>query len=73
VRARALEEIWFGWVNFQVLCQTQAGFGHKEGADPKVAADQSGHAIGFAVDTYTESDLVSRREAVTKKRGKPRC
>jgi hypothetical protein len=32
----------------------------------KVAADQRGHAIGVAIDTYTESDLESRREAVTK-------
>jgi hypothetical protein len=41
-------------------------FGHKEGLDPKVAADQRGHAIGLAIDTYTDSDLESRREAVTK-------
>ena len=34
--------------------------------DPKVAADQRGHAIGVAIDTYTESDLESRIEAVTK-------
>jgi len=34
--------------------------------DPKVAADQRGHAIGVAIDTYTESDLKSRLEAVTK-------
>jgi hypothetical protein len=29
-----------GWVNFQVLRRTQASLGHKEGVDPKVAADQ---------------------------------
>ena len=61
-----LEEIGLGWVNFQVLRRTQASLGHKEGVDPKVAADQRGHAIGVAIDTYTESDLESRREAVTK-------
>jgi hypothetical protein len=61
-----LEEIGLGWINFQVLRQTQASLGHKEGVDPKVAADQRGHAIGVAIDTYTESDLESRREAVTK-------
>jgi hypothetical protein len=44
----------------------QASLGHKEGVDPKVAADQRRHAIGVAIDTYTESDLESRREAVTK-------
>ena len=61
-----LEEIGLGWINFQVLRRTQASLGHKEGVDPKVAADQRGHAIGVAIDTYTESDLESRREAVTK-------
>jgi len=61
-----LEEIGLGWINFQVLRRTQASLGHKEGLDPKVAADQRGHAIGVAIDTYTESDLESRREAVTK-------
>jgi len=49
-----------------VIRRTQASLGHKEGVDPKVAADQRGHAIGVAVDTYTESDPESRREAVTK-------
>ena len=53
-------------VNFQVLRRTQASLGHKEGVDPKVAADQRGHAIGVAIDTYTESDLESRWEVVTK-------
>jgi hypothetical protein len=53
-------------VNFQVLRRTQASLSHKEGVDPKVAADQRGHAIGVAIDTYTESDIESRREAVTK-------
>jgi integrase len=63
---RKLDDIGLGWVNFQVLRRTQASLGHKEGVDPKVAADQRGHAIGVAIDTYTESDLESRREAVTK-------
>lgn len=61
-----LVEIGLGWINFQVLRRSQASLGHKEGVDPKVAADQRGHAIGVAIDTYTESDLESRREAVTK-------
>jgi hypothetical protein len=63
---KKLDEIGLGWVNFQVLRRTQASLGHKEGVDPKVAADQRGHAIGVAIDTYTESDLESRLEAVTK-------
>lgn len=63
---KKLEGIGLGWVNFQVLRRTQASLGHKEKIDPKVAADQRGHGIGVAIDTYTESDLESRREAVTK-------
>jgi hypothetical protein len=63
---KKLGNIGLGWVNLQVLRRTQASLGHKEGVDPKVAADQRGHAIGVAIDTYTESDLESRREAVTK-------
>lgn len=61
-----LEKVGLGWVNFQVLRRTQASLGHKEGIDPKVAADQRGHAIGVAIDTYTKTDLESRREAVTR-------
>jgi hypothetical protein len=30
-----------------------------------VAADQRGHGIGVAIDTYTMTDLESRRQAVT--------
>ena len=59
-----LEKIGLGWVNFQVLRRTQASLGHKEGVDPKVAADQRGHAIGVAIDTYTTTDLESRHQAV---------
>ena len=60
-----LEKVGLGWVNFQVLRRTQASLGHKEGIDPKVAADQRGHAIGVAIDTYTLTDVESRRKAVT--------
>lgn len=60
-----LEKIGLGWVNFQVLRRTQASLGHEEGIDPKVAADQRGHAIGVAIDTYTQTDLASRRRAVS--------
>jgi integrase len=63
---KKLEGVGLGWVNFQVLRRTQASLSHKEGVDPKVSADQRGHAIGVAIDTYTSSDLESRREAVTK-------
>ena len=37
---KKLDEIGLGWVTFQVLRRTQASLGHKEGVDPKVAAEQ---------------------------------
>ncbi len=64
--AVAFDQGGLGWVNFQVLRRTQASLGHNAGVDPKVAADQRGHGIGVAIDTYAESDLGSRRLAVTK-------
>lgn len=39
---------------------------HDLKVDPKVAADQRGHKIGVAIDTYTQTDNASRLEAVTK-------
>ncbi len=63
---KRLEKVGLGWVNFQVLRRTQASLGHKAGLDPKVAADQRGHAIGVAIDTYIKTDLESRHAAVTK-------
>lgn len=58
--------VGLGWVNFQVLRRTQASLGHDEKVDPKVAADQRGHALGVAINTYTESDQASRMAAVKK-------
>jgi integrase len=60
-----LEKIELGWVNFQVLRRTQASLGHKEGVDPKAAADQRGHAIGVATKTYTMTDWETKQQAVT--------
>jgi hypothetical protein len=67
------EKIGLGWVNFQVLRRIQASLGHKEGVDPKAAADQRGHAIGVAIDTCIivaidtciMTDLETKQQAVT--------
>jgi hypothetical protein len=56
-----LEAVGLGWANFQVLRRTHANLGHDAG--PKVAADQRGHGIGVAIDTYTRSALSKRAEA----------
>jgi 1,2-phenylacetyl-CoA epoxidase PaaB subunit len=61
-----LAPVGLRWVNFQVLRRTQASLSHDLRVDPKVAADQRGHAIGVAIDTYTRTDNESRLEAVTK-------
>ena len=54
------------WVNFQVLRRTQASLSQDIKVDPKVAADQRGHTLGVAMDTYITTDDESRLEAVTK-------
>ena len=63
---KKLARVDLGWVNFQVLRRTQASLSHDQKIDPKVAADQRGHAIGVAIDTYTRTDHESRLAAVTK-------
>jgi len=44
---------WAGWTS--KCSRTQGSLGHNEKIDPKVAADQRGHGIGVAIDTYTEA------------------
>ena len=61
-----LKEIGLGWVTFQVLRRTQASLGFQEGIDPKIGADQRGHAIGVSLDTYIKTDLATRLKAVSK-------
>jgi len=58
-----LEAVGLDWANFQVLRRTHSSLGHDAGVDPKVAADQRGHGIGVAIDTYTRSALSKRAEA----------
>ncbi len=60
-----LDEVGLGWVSFQVLRRTQASLGHNEGIDPKVRADQRGHAIGVSLNTYTTTDIATRLHAVS--------
>lgn len=57
------------WTGSQWLLEPtglQASLSHKEKIDPKVAADQRGHDLGVAMNTYIDSDVESRLEAVTK-------
>lgn len=59
-----LETIGLGWVTFQVMRRTNASLAHKQGIDPKVAADQRGHGLGVSLSIYTQSDLDQKLQAV---------
>ena len=59
-----LATIGLGWVTFQVMRRTNACLGHKQGVDPKVAADQRGHGLGVSMEQYIQADLEQKLKAV---------
>jgi hypothetical protein len=59
-----LKEIGLGWIDFQVLRRTHASLTHEQKIDPKVVSDQQGHNLDVHLDTYTQTSLESRIEAV---------
>ena len=59
-----LANIGLGWVTFQVMRRTNASLSHKQGVDPKVAADQRGHGLGVSMEVYTQTDLEQKLKAV---------
>jgi integrase len=59
-----LATIGLGWVTFQVMRRTNASLGHKQGIDPKVAADQRGHGLGLSLGVYAQTDLEQKLDAV---------
>jgi integrase len=54
--------------NFQVARRTHASLGHD--IDAKVMADQRGHGIGVALDTYTKATQEAKSAAARKLAGK---
>jgi hypothetical protein len=44
--------------------RTNASLGHKQGFDPKVAADQRGHGLGVSLGVYAQADLEQKLDAV---------
>jgi integrase len=60
----ALRKIGLEWFNFQVARRTHASLGHD--IDAKVMADQRGHGIGVALDTYTKSSPEDKAKAARK-------
>jgi hypothetical protein len=57
-------ELGIGQVNFQVLRRFQTSEGRRAGIDDKVAADQRGHTVGVALETYARSAVIEKRRAV---------
>lgn len=60
----ALQKIGLEWFNFQVARRTHGSLGHD--IDAKVMADQRGHGIGVALDTYTKSGQEEKAKAARK-------
>jgi integrase len=50
--------------SYQVLRRTYATLMRKAGVDPKVVADSMGHDLDVNLNTYTQTPLDSRLEAV---------
>lgn len=59
-----LKAVGLGWVNFQVMRRTHASLLSDLGVEPKVVADQMGHTLDVNLNTYTQTGLERRREAV---------
>jgi hypothetical protein len=59
-----MHTLGLGWVTFQVMRRTNGSRAHKQGVDPKVAADQRGHGLGVALEVYTQADLEQKLQAV---------
>ena len=59
-----LKLIGLGCVNFQVLRRTHASLMKQLKVDSKVVADQLGHTLDVNLNTYTQTSLARRKEAV---------
>jgi integrase len=59
-----LEPIGLEWATFQIMRRTHASLSREAGIDPKLVADQLGHALGVNLDVYTIAALDKRRQAV---------
>jgi hypothetical protein len=59
-----LEKIKLGWVDFQVMRRTHASLMRKVGVHPKVVADLMGHNVKVNLNTYAQTPVESRIQAV---------
>src|SRR5215467_1366223 len=62
--APRLKTIQLDWATFQIMRRTHASLSRQAGIDPKLVADQLGHALGVNLDVYTVAALETRQHAV---------
>jgi integrase len=62
--APRLQAVELGWATFQIMRRTHASLARERGIDPKLVADQLGHALGVNLDIYTVAALAQRQQAV---------
>ena len=59
-----LKAIGLDWVDFRVFRRTHASLMKDMKVDPKLVADQQGHTVDVNQNTYTQTSIESRIEAV---------
>lgn len=59
-----LSAVGLGWVNFQVMRRTHASLMNELNGDPKIVAEQLGHALDLTLNTYTQVAHQRRKQAV---------
>jgi integrase len=62
--APRLKTVGLQWATFQIMRRTHASLSRQAGIDPKLVADQLGHALGVNLDVYTVAALDRRQDAV---------
>ncbi|HYL97431.1 MAG TPA: tyrosine-type recombinase/integrase [Blastocatellia bacterium] len=59
-----LRRMGLGWVNFQVMRRTHSSLMSDLKIEPKVVADQLGHTLDVNLNTYTQTSIERRKQAV---------
>jgi len=59
-----LKAVGLEWVDFQVMRRTYSSLMREKGVDPKIVADLMGHDLDVNLNTYTQTSMDSRHEAV---------
>lgn len=59
-----MKKVGLDWVNFLVLRRTHSTLMHELKVDPKLVADQQGHAVDVNLNVYTEVPVELKKLAV---------